>query len=271
MIWIWLVILLSVILFVKKFWKKVSINYASNFPDIPAPGKIQPFKRKRIAVSERYKKRRWWKKNRLYVVICSALVVWLVSTHTIIVYSNRLWNLQPNEVGDSFGMVNALFSGLAFAFLVYNSWMQRLELEMQRKELKAQRESQILQLKAMLDANTLDRKVKSNSVRPIIKLTGFSKSGLYYYFFIEVLNNPIRIHRVDADPFSFSESKFNYEFEQGLILEDSKCTISVWDAFDVGFHRINVRIVDVIGNVYWYMIKKVDEKEEYDLSLVSIS
>ncbi len=44
--------------------------------------------------------------------------------------------------GDSFGSLNTLFSGLAFAALVVTLWMQREELAMQRREL---RESRIAQ------------------------------------------------------------------------------------------------------------------------------
>lgn len=51
--------------------------------------------------------------------------------------------------GDMFGAVNALFSGLAFATLIYTAWMQRDELALQRQELAATRrelEGQRLQL-----------------------------------------------------------------------------------------------------------------------------
>jgi hypothetical protein len=42
-------------------------------------------------------------------------------------------------LGDGFGMVNALFSGLAFAGLLVTLWMQRTELRLQRTELQLQR------------------------------------------------------------------------------------------------------------------------------------
>jgi hypothetical protein len=51
--------------------------------------------------------------------------------------------------GDMFGAVNALFTGLAFATLIYTAWMQREELALQRQELAATRaelEGQRLQL-----------------------------------------------------------------------------------------------------------------------------
>jgi hypothetical protein len=42
---------------------------------------------------------------------------------------------SPGAFGDMFGAVNALFSGLAFAGVVYAILLQRNELELQRQEL----------------------------------------------------------------------------------------------------------------------------------------
>jgi len=42
--------------------------------------------------------------------------------------------------GDSFGAVNALFSGLAFAGIIATIWLQKNELALQREELKMTRE-----------------------------------------------------------------------------------------------------------------------------------
>ena len=47
---------------------------------------------------------------------------------------------DPGKFGDMFGSVNALFSGLAFAGLIYAIWLQRIELKLQRRELEATRE-----------------------------------------------------------------------------------------------------------------------------------
>ncbi len=44
------------------------------------------------------------------------------------------------QFGDMFGAVNALFSGLAFAGLIFTIFLQRRELALQREELKLQRE-----------------------------------------------------------------------------------------------------------------------------------
>lgn len=47
---------------------------------------------------------------------------------------------KSNEFGDTAGAINGLFSGLAFAGVIYAIFMQRDELEMQRKELSDQKQ-----------------------------------------------------------------------------------------------------------------------------------
>jgi hypothetical protein len=44
------------------------------------------------------------------------------------------------QFGDTFGALNALFSGLAFAFLIASIDLQRRELRLQREELQMQRQ-----------------------------------------------------------------------------------------------------------------------------------
>ncbi len=65
------------------------------------------------------------------------------------------WFLYPlndrGTFGDMFGAVNALFSGLAFASLIYTIILQKKELQLQRQELvftRAELEGQKLQLSA---------------------------------------------------------------------------------------------------------------------------
>lgn len=47
--------------------------------------------------------------------------------------------------GDSFGALNALFSGFAFAGIIYTIFLQKQELKLQRKELRQTREEFIIQ------------------------------------------------------------------------------------------------------------------------------
>lgn len=59
---------------------------------------------------------------------------------TTIAYGIVVRNLaQPGTFGDMFGGLTALFSGLAFAGIIYTILLQRKELKLQRKELKQTR------------------------------------------------------------------------------------------------------------------------------------
>lgn len=65
------------------------------------------------------------------------IAVWIISG--ILIY-----NLIPNwsdrgTLGDMFGVVNALFSGLAFAALIYTIILQREEIALNRKEIELNR------------------------------------------------------------------------------------------------------------------------------------
>ena len=50
------------------------------------------------------------------------------------------WMSERGTLGDMFGAINALFSGLAFAGVIYTILLQRKELELQREELVSTRE-----------------------------------------------------------------------------------------------------------------------------------
>ena len=66
----------------------------------------------------------------LLVVII--LIVWLISPFFIQCYFNN-WTTS-GTFGDSFGAINSLFSGLALAGIIYTIYLQKIELELQRKE-----------------------------------------------------------------------------------------------------------------------------------------
>jgi hypothetical protein len=75
--------------------------------------------------------------NRLRRLILGAIALWLLfGVGTCVVHKD--WQ-QRADFGDMFGAVNALFSGLAFAVLIYTMWLQREELELQRQELQETR------------------------------------------------------------------------------------------------------------------------------------
>lgn len=92
-------------------------------------------------------------KYKIFKIGGSVLVIWGISFWVI----NRFVNSDYRGiVGDMFGAVNALFSGLAFAGLIYTITVQRKELSLQReavqmqtKELSLQREAIQMQTKEL--------------------------------------------------------------------------------------------------------------------------
>ena len=106
--------------------------------------------------------------------LVGAVVLWIIIP-TIVMW----WKGIPDnagEIGDVFGAVNALFTAIAFGFLVLTSFLQREDLRIQRKELtltreelkksaEAQNELVILN-KAML---SIEQKRRRNDILPLFE------------------------------------------------------------------------------------------------------
>lgn len=91
---------------------------------------------------------RGWKG--LAVLFGIVFLVWFASGFVVKCFED------PGGIGDMFGAVNALFSGLAFAGVIYaiilqrdELGLQRRELEMTRAELKGQKEAMLQQRETM--------------------------------------------------------------------------------------------------------------------------
>ena len=65
-------------------------------------------------------------------------IIWLVWKIFYIKFDPTLWEYLSKE-GDSFGTLNTLFSGFAFAGMMMTIIFQSIELKEQRIELKGQR------------------------------------------------------------------------------------------------------------------------------------
>lgn len=68
----------------------------------------------------------------LVISVQFGIALWVINYFTD-------WSTR-GQFGDLFGVVNALFSGLAFAVLIYTMNLQRKELALQRQELALTRE-----------------------------------------------------------------------------------------------------------------------------------
>lgn len=88
-------------------------------------------------MSENEKTKNGW--GVLIAAVITVFVLWGLNWLLLWLYAGE--SDKRGQFGDMFGSVNALFSGLAFAFLIYTIWLQREELTLQREELKLQREA----------------------------------------------------------------------------------------------------------------------------------
>lgn len=70
-------------------------------------------------------------------MIFLVVVIWILST-LLILFGLDNW-ADRGTFGDLFGAVNALFSGLAFAGLIYTIVLQKQDLELQRNEIALNR------------------------------------------------------------------------------------------------------------------------------------
>ena len=74
------------------------------------------------------------------IIFASVVILWLAGA-ALVHFAPFLSNLGERGLfGDSFGAINALFAGLAFAGLIYAIMLQRQELQLQREELRLTRQ-----------------------------------------------------------------------------------------------------------------------------------
>ncbi len=78
----------------------------------------------------------------LITLVVSVVVIWIGGSLAIVAGLDS-WP-ERGQFGDLFGSVNALFSGLAFAGLLYTIHLQSQELSLQREELALQRKEMSL-------------------------------------------------------------------------------------------------------------------------------
>lgn len=100
--------------------------------------------------------------------------VWLVYGFTTYMCIGK-WN-GPGTFGDMFSAINALFSGLAFAGIIFTILLQREELKFQREELKLTRKElnrtasaqEISQQALSKQAKTLQITARINAINTLI-------------------------------------------------------------------------------------------------------
>lgn len=139
-------------------------------------------------------------KKTLFIVVGFLLAFGLYFGAVRIAYPDMA---TRGQFGDLFGGLNTLFSGLAFAGVVYAILLQRKDLELQREELKLTRE----ELKRTAEAQEKSERALSKqaaSLRITAKLNGKSAILQHFNTLIEMTNSA----KYGIDERKFNDLKF---------------------------------------------------------------
>jgi uncharacterized protein HemX len=143
-------------------------------------------------------------------------LVWLVAG-VVIYHSLSSWQ-DRGTLGDMFGAVNALFSGLAFAGVIYAIYLQREELSLQRKELELTRRE--LKRSAEAQEETVDKMTEQVKMQVLSgKLNALSTAISSYDQQITVLQKSSQ-HLMDIYGKSVSLTTADLEAERDKYLSE---------------------------------------------------
>ncbi len=184
-----------------------------------------------------------------FSLIAIVLILWILSWVLITIYLEE-WS-NRGTFGDMFGAINSLFSGLAFAGLLYTIYLQSKELSLQRQELQETRqelEGQKLQLEQqnenMKKQNfeiTFFNMLKNlqSIVNNMVDSRGIKKGHIYLHDLFEefriAVSNKLQIERPS-----------NKELLKKIIIEKYN-SFFVQDSFNLGhFYRTTHNLLKMI-------------------------
>lgn len=158
----------------------------------------------------------WLRKNLLSVMIIMVLVLFLTNLCLIFLPFDEN---ERGTFGDQFGAVNALFSGLAFAGLIYTIILQRHDLKLQRRDLRLQREELALTRKEMEEQTTEFEKQNETLKIQRFENTFFNMMSQFQ----EVVNNlSVMVTTSGGIYESKGRDVFQAQFEKTVVYVDLK-------------------------------------------------
>ena len=123
-------------------------------------------------------------------ITLAVIVSWILSA--IVIYKiGSNWTVR-GTMGDMFGAVNALYSGLAFAALIYTIVLQRNEISLNREEIVNNRKELSKSVKTQKDSlETLRQQVKQTHLSA--KINAMNTMISYYNSQINDVNNSAEV------------------------------------------------------------------------------
>lgn len=125
----------------------------------------------------------WLSLRGMFWVIIICVIVYVIG------YSLTWCFKTPHEAGDTAGLVNGLFSALAFAGVIYAIFLQKHELELQRQELSDTRAEMVAQREEFKTQNeTLKRQRFENTLFNMLQLQQQITDNISYSYDRKVPN-----------------------------------------------------------------------------------
>lgn len=198
----------------------------------------------------------------LYIIgIISVIAIvysWYYTYEKLIVLSNE----ERGTIGDMFGSINALYSGLAFAGIIFTILLQRKELSFQRQELKQTRkefeiQNETLKLQrfenTFFNLLTLHHQIVDSIDLDIEKEKKTTNNSVKHV--LDSMNTPQEYDRIiikgrDVFKHRYEDLKLHLEF-QGGIFNEKYLEIYEYVQTDFGHYFRNL----------YRIIKLVDETE----------
>ncbi|MCB9034709.1 MAG: hypothetical protein H6553_12785 [Chitinophagales bacterium] len=113
----------------------------------------------------------------VFILTISVFIIWILSV-VVIFFIGKDWT-ERGTIGDAFGSVNALFSGLTFVGLFYTILLQREEIKINRKEIEQNRKQLLSANKTQVELQQILLE-QSNQTKLTAKLNAMSTVINYY-------------------------------------------------------------------------------------------
>lgn len=136
----------------------------------------------------------------LIILFLIVAIFWGVSWYLLVESSYLAGWEDRGTFGDMFGSINALFSGLAFAGVIYAIFLQRKELFLQRKELEQTRDE--------LEGQKIQLQMQNENIRLQRFETTFFNLVTLHHAYIEKLSIPGFGNNQGRNSFDEFDSKY---------------------------------------------------------------
>lgn len=179
----------------------------------------------------------------LYVLIGVVIILWVISWLSIQGFYG--WSVDNNRgtFGDMFGAVNALFSGLAFAGLIFTIRLQRKDINIQLDDFR--RQTKVLQAQSDEAKRTADQLEQQQNI-------------MNYQLVQSIVNNLIEIKNGMHFSMVIKIDGNQYSNEYGNELAFNQLCSSIASKRHFEFHDNQTKMKDYI-RTFFYILQVIND------------